>query len=336
MQTITRTRYAIRARSSRSALNASRRSCSGSEIAGSRSRHARAIAERAAARETAAAARRHHAGARCRPPTAAATRRIGKGCRPLRRAPCRAPTRARSTGQRARQHRVDPSSSEKRSHERGLTDAGRPGHINGRRPTATDGSKRPIQELELAFAANEWCLGRRLQRPVGPRRWIFSGAEPAERLTTRQAPRWIAAQQTAADRVQIGGHLRRQVRRRRRIDLAFEEQHFERIAFERKVPRQRFVERRPNAVPIADFGGASSRYFFGRYVAGVPPLICSAWPRRSGKSSVISPKSRITTRPDGVTITFDGLMSSMELAEPMQLRDAVDELPKRGHHAIHS
>ena len=184
---------------------------------------------------------------------------------------------------------------------------------HGRGAAVHDRQEGFVQHLKLAIAADERRVADRRRRGLR-HRWRSVASQSAKRLGTRQALLGIATQQSHADGAQICRHIRHHLRRSRWIVRSLAEQDVEERTGERDAPCERLVEgrlpRRTNRwLRMASHPNASS----GDMYAGVPPLASPTSPACGGNSSAIRPKSRITTRPSGVTRTFDGLISRCSL-----------------------
>ena len=81
-----------------------------------------------------------------------------------------------------------------------------------------------------------------------------------------QSPRRIATHQPHADRAEIRGHIRHELRRRRRIAFPLAEEHLDRRTSERDLSCQRFVQRGTYPIPVTSLGRRRARTFFRRQI----------------------------------------------------------------------
>ncbi len=250
--------------------------------------------------------RQHALGA----PAAAATPCSATGCRQLRRAPCTAPTRARSSARRARRRRRVSIRRPRKDRTNALlpmpdgphtyTAAARP-RVTVRYASSRTSSSR-VRPMNGASASGP-AASSGADAATGLQPSPLSASRPDNRragsrhISPMQIELRSAGTSGASSEGDGGSHslLRRSTS----------------ISGPRKgifpVSASYSVAPTPYQSPASE--GGMPEPSSGDTYAGVPPMMCSAPPRLSGKSSVIRPKSSITTRPSGVTSTLDGLIS---------------------------
>ena len=111
-------------------------------------------------------------------------------------------------------------------------------------------------------------------------------------------------------------------------------EHVDRRADERRPSDERLVEHDADAVPVGRRVERLAHRLLGRHVRDVPTTSCASLSSTACAKSVATPKSSMTTRPSGVTRTFDGLMSrcSFRLVQSLEpLGEAQQCAPQPRH-----
>ena len=175
--------------------------------------------------------------------------------------------------------------------------------------------------------APAWCPDRMARRLAASR---------AKSLGPDSRCVGIAAQQSHADRAQIGRNVGRQLAREAADRSCSCRQSTSASApGERKRPGQRFVEGDADAVPVAGFGWRRTR----RLPRAPCTRVCRrsrSWRSPACSGSELGDQAEVEDddAPFGGHQHVGRLDVAMKLASPMQCGDAVDELPERGDQSV--
>ena len=309
-------RSARRTSSSRRAANARRRSSSESGISSTARRAARHRARPGAAPGTRGPGPGCRGAGAPRPRAAAGAAGTGSGRRPGCRAPCTAPTRARSSARRGPPPRR-PRAAARRGSAAPARSCPSPSGRGRPRSTVAAAASTPRRRRAAprGAARGRRSGGRGRRRGGGGRRGRRRRAPRSRGSTSAPEGRWPGSRRSRlrAERVEVRrARLRRSSRGGRGSDSLLAPDDLEHGPREGQAAGQRLVEhRRRRCTSRWPGSGAAPRPARAtcRRACRPPRPVCVC----AGAISATRPKSRSTTRPSRVTSTLDGLMSRWSL-----------------------